>query len=326
MAKNIASGTTTYEIEESDEIYTLKKTATREVDGADAIFASDGVSLDTLNILGKVIQTGDGFAAIHTEGENMTINIAKGAQVSGDTGIFSESPETGSTLKITVNGKLNAGQGFAIETADSKEIVDNNGAITGKIYLGSGKDTFDNRDGTLTKNVQGGAGDDTLIVDDAKNKLIENGGSEGYDTVKSEVSYTLSQNVERLILLGNGNINGKGNNDQSDLYGNNGNNKLFGLDGSDILDGKKGNDKLTGGDDFDTFVFKTGYRHDTIMDFDAGEDKLDLSKWNAIQDLDDIADHASSQNGDLFITVGNDVLRINDTKLNELTDENVMFS
>lgn len=325
MAKNIASGTTTYEIDESDETYILKKTATREVNGADAIFASDGVSLDTLNIFGKVIQTGDGFAAIRTDAENMTINIQKGAVVSGDTGIYSEGFEPGSRLTITINGKLDAGSGNAIETADSKEVIDNNGTIVGNIYLGSGADIFDNRDGKLTKNVHGGAGDDTLIVDDAKNKLIENGGSEGYDTVKSSVNYTLSENVEKLVLLGKANLIGRGNNDQSDLYGNIGNNKLFGLDGGDTLDGKKGNDQLTGGDGFDTFVFKTGYRHDTIMDFNPIEDKLDLRKWNAIHDLGDIADHASSKQGDLYITVGNDVLRINDTKLNELTDDNVMI-
>ena len=325
MAINIASGTTTYEIEESDETYVVKKNATREVDGDDAIYASDGVSLITLNILGDVIQTGDGFAAIHTDAVNMTINIGKDATVSGDTGIFSEGSESSSRLEITINGKLDAGNGYAIQTADSKEIIDNNGTIVGKIHLGSGADIFDNRDGKINRNVEGGAGDDTLIVDNAKNRLIENGGSEGYDTVKSEVSYTLSENVEKLVLLGDANLDGKGNDDQSDMYGNSGNNKLYGFDGGDILDGERGNDKLFGGDDFDTFVFKTGYRHDTIMDFEPGTDTLDLRKWNAIQDMGDIKDHASSHNGDLFITVGKDVLQINDTKLKELDPEFIMF-
>lgn len=322
---NIASGTTTYEIDESDETYTLKKNATRDVDGDNAIFAGETVSDITLNILGDVIQTGDGFAAIRADAENMTIHIRNGATVSGDTGIYSEGFETSSRLEIIIDGKLDAGSGYAIETADSKEIIDNNGTIIGKVQLGSGKDIFDNRDGTMNKNVEGGTGDDTLIVDDAKNKLIENGGSAGYDTVKSEVGYTLSENVERLILLGNGNLNGKGNNDQSDMFGNSGNNKLYGLDGGDILDGGKGNDKLYGGDDFDTFVFKTGYGHDTVMDFEIGEDKIDLRKWGAIQDFGDVEDRASSSNGDLLITVGNDVLRINDTKLNDLDGDDFMF-
>lgn len=325
MAINIASRTTKYEIEEDDETYVVKKSATIDVDGDDAIYASDGVSLIMLNILGDVTQTGDGFAAIHTDAVNMTIKIAKGATVSGDTGIFSEGSESSSRLEITVNGKLDAGSGYAIQTADSKEIIDNNGTILGKIHLGSGADIFDNRDGKTSRNVEGGAGDDTLIVDNAKNKLIENGGSEGYDTVKSEVSYTLSENVEKLVLLGGANLNGKGNDDQSDLYGNSGNNTLYGFDGGDILDGKKGNDTLFGGDGFDTFVFKTGYRHDTIMDYEPGTDTLDLRKWGAIKDMGDLKDHASSHHGDLFITVGKDVLQINDTKLNELDSDFIMF-
>lgn len=325
MAINIASGTTTYEIVESDETYVLKKNAVRQVDGDDAILAGDGVSLDTLNIFGRVLQTGDGFAAIRTDAENMTINIQKGAVVEGDTGIYSEGFEPSSRLEINIAGKLDAGSGYAIQTADSKEIIDNNGTILGRIDLGSGADIFDNRDGKLNRNVEGGTGDDTLIVDNAKNKLIENGGSAGYDTVRSEVTYTLSENVERLILLGNGNLNGRGNNDQSDLYGNNGNNKLVALDGADILDGKKGNDTLSGGDGFDKFVFKTGYERDTITDFDASEDKIDLRGWNAIDSFNDVKDHATFSNGNLQIKVGNDILQINDTRLNELDGTDFMF-
>lgn len=321
---NIASGTSRYVIDESDETYNLKKNATLEVDEDDAIFAGDTVSLVKLNIFGDVIQTGEGFAAIRTDAENMTIHIHKGATVHGDRGIYSEGFEPSSRLKITIDGKLE-GDGFAIETADSKEIIDNNGFIKGNVYLGSGADIFDNRDGKMNRNVEGGAGDDTLVVDDAKNKLIENGGSEGYDTVKSEVSYTLSQNVERLILLGKGNLTGKGNGDQSDLFGNSGNNALYGFGGGDILDGKKGDDKLFGGAGFDTFVFKTGYKHDTIMDFEPGTDKIDVGKWGAIGDFDDIKDHASSSHGDLVIRVGNDVLQINNTKLNELDTNDFMF-
>lgn len=325
MAIKINSGVSQFNIVESDETYILKKNATRDVNGSNGIFADENVSNVKLNILGDIIQTGSGFAAIRTDAENMTINIAAGAKVTGDTGILSEGFEPSSRLKVTIDGVLDAGNGYAIMTADSKDIIVNNGNIVGKVHLGSGADTFDNRDGKMNRNVEGGAGNDTLIVDNAKNKLIENGGSEGYDTVKSEVTYTLSENVERLILLGKANINGKGNDDQSDLYGNRGNNKLYAYDGADILDGKKGNDKLFGGDGFDTFVFKTGYGRDTIMDFENGTDRIDLRRWNAIDNFQDVKDHLSSSNGDLFITVGNDVLRINDTKANQLDAGDFMF-
>ena len=325
MAIKIPSTTTRFEIDESDETYIVEKSATVDVDGDVAIFASDSITNDDLIIKGKVLQSGDGFAAIHTDAVNMNIHIEAGGSVVGTNGIFSEGFEPGSRLEITVDGLLEATDGHAIETADSKEIVVNHGTIKGKIYLGSGEDVFDNRGGKLTGKVEGGAGDDTLIVDRAATKLKENGGSEGYDTVRSTVSYTLSENVERLILLGKGNIDGKGNDDQSDLFGNKGDNVLSAFDGSDILDGKKGNDTLDGGNDADTFVFKTGYGHDGIVQFEDGVDVIDIRGWKAIQNIGDVEDHMSSSNGDVFITVGEDVLRIGDTSEGDIDVNDFMF-
>jgi Ca2+-binding RTX toxin-like protein len=325
MAIKITSRTTKFEIVESDETYIVDKGAKVDVDGDDAIFAADGITNDELIIRGKVIQSGDGFAAIHTDAVNMAIHIESGGSVVGTNGIFSEGFEPGSRLEITVDGLLEATNGHAIETADSKEIVVNHGTIKGKIYLGSGEDVFDNRGGKVTGKVEGGAGDDTLIVDSAATKLKENGGSEGYDTVKSTVSYTLSENVERLILLGKRDIDAKGNNDQSDLFGNAGDNTLSAFDGNDILDGKKGNDKLNGGDGADTFVFKTGYGQDTVTKFEDGVDVLDVRGWKAINNFSDVEDHLSSSNGDVLITVGNDVLRLANTSEGDIDADDFMF-
>jgi Ca2+-binding RTX toxin-like protein len=327
MAINIPSSTTQFEIVESDETYTIDTNVIVDVTGDDAIFASYGVTNDELFIKGKVLQSGDGFAAIHTDAVNMKIHIEDGASVIGSSGIFSEGPEPGSVLEITVDGLLEAtgADGYAIQTADSKEIVVNHGTITGKIHLGSGEDTFDNRGGTVTEGIEGGAGDDTLIVDDAGTLLIENGGSEGYDTVKTTVSYTLSENVEQLILMGKKDLNGTGNDDQSDLFGNKGKNILSALDGNDILDGKKGADQLDGGDGADTFVFATGYGKDTIMDFENGVDQIDVSRWTGIDDFGDIESHMSSSNGDVLITLGKDVLRIADTTEADLDVNDFIF-
>jgi Ca2+-binding RTX toxin-like protein len=327
MAINIPSTTTQFEIVESDETYTIQTGVTVDVDGDDAIFASDGVTNDELIIQGKVLQSGDGFAAIHTDAVNMKIHIEDGGSVIGTNGIYSEGPEPGSVLEITVDGLLEAtgADGYAIQTADSKEIVVNHGTITGKIHLGSGEDTFDNRGGQVTEGIEGGAGDDTLIVDSADTLLIENGGSEGYDTVQSTVSYTLSENVEQLILLGKKNLNGTGNDDQSDLFGNKGKNFLSALGGNDILDGKKGADKLEGGDGADTFVFKTGYGKDTVVDFENGVDQIDVSGWQAIEDFSDIESHMSSSNGDVVIKIGKDVLRIADTSEGDIDQTDFLF-
>lgn len=44
----------------------------------------------------------------------------------------------------------------------------------------------------------------------------------------------------------------------------------------DIIDGGKGSDYLIGGDGADTFVFRKGDGRDYIIDFQSGEDKLEI--------------------------------------------------
>ena len=56
----------------------------------------------------------------------------------------------------------------------------------------------------------GGAGNDTYFVDDAGDMVVENP-NEGTDAVFSTVSYTLTANVETLVLQGSGQLQGNGN-------------------------------------------------------------------------------------------------------------------
>lgn len=299
----IPTGTSQYDILSSGRTYLLDTNASLNVTGDQhGIFADDSVHDDTIVIRGSLTQSGANFAAIRIDAENMTINIAQHGSVTGTTGIASENPEPSTKLIINNDGTIDAGAGFAIETQDSKEIVTNHGTINGKIQLGSGNDIFDNRGGHIDHQVMGGAGDDTLFVDRAGDKLKENGGSEGFDTVKSTVSYTLSENVEKLVLLGHNNINGKGTDGESHLQGNSGNNKLTGVDGSGS----------------DTFIFKTNGGRDTLMDYDAGIDKIDVSKWNGMDNFQDIKQHMTETGGDVHIKFNGDELIINDTHKSDL--------
>ena len=59
------------------------------------------------------------------------------------------------------------------------------------------------------------------------------------------MTYTLSANVENLILTGSGNIKGTGNALDNAVTGNSGNNVLAGLAGADALDGGLGTDTAT---------------------------------------------------------------------------------
>lgn len=314
----IPSSTSQYDILNSATTYTLGPNNTINVTNENGIFVSDVVEESTVVVRGDIDQSGAGFAGIWTEGTDMTIRILAGGSVSGDTGIHSENFEPSSTLDIFNDGLIE-GDAFAIETFDTRDTVVNTGTIQGRINLGSGRDLFDNRGGTVDRRIEGGTGNDTLITDKAGVKLREDGGSAGYDTVRTTVTYTLSENVERLILLGGRDINGTGTLDGDDLFGNSGRNRLNGLDGVDSLDGKRDNDVLTGGDNADTFIFKTGYDRDTIRDFENGVDEIDLKAWNAIASFADLRNnHLFVSGDDLIIRAGSDELVLLDTKKNEL--------
>ena len=98
----------------------------------------------------------------------------------------------------------------------------------------------------------GGLGDDVYVVDAAGDVIVENA-AEGTDTARSDVTYSLSANVENLVLTGSADINGTGNSADNSLTGNTGNNVLTGGDGKDILDGGLGADTLAGGLGNDTY-------------------------------------------------------------------------
>ena len=87
----------------------------------------------------------------------------------------------------------------------------------------------------------GYGGDDTYVVNSIGNVIVE-AANEGFDTVRSSVSYSLSSNVERLVLTGAGNIEATGNAQNNYLMGNDGNNILDGGGGIDTMYGGGGND------------------------------------------------------------------------------------
>jgi Ca2+-binding RTX toxin-like protein len=82
--------------------------------------------------------------------------------------------------------------------------------------------------------------------------------------VQSSITYTLGTNLENLILLGSGNINGTGNTVNNSLTGNAGNNTLDGGTGNDTMYGGLGNDTLVGGLGDDMFMYASGQGSDSV--------------------------------------------------------------
>lgn len=113
-----------------------------------------------------------------------------------------------------------------------------------KLYGSDRSDILDG--GTGADTMIGGGGHDLFIVDNELDVVEGN----AYDTVQSSVSYTLTENLWRLILTGTANLNGNGNAEDNIMRGNRGNN---------VLDGKGGVDQMTGGTGNDSYyVNRTG--------------------------------------------------------------------
>jgi trimeric autotransporter adhesin len=107
---------------------------------------------------------------------------------------------------------------------------------------GAGADILDGGAGSDT--LRGGAENDVYYVDDIGDVIVDTG-SETFDQVRSTISYTLGSDVETLILLGTGDLNGTGNSKFNRMVGNAGDN---------ILDGGGNADDLIGGAGDDTYI------------------------------------------------------------------------
>lgn len=153
-----------------------------------------------------------------------------------------------------------------------------NDTLTG----GAGMDTLDG--GTGSDRMAGGQDNDTYFVDASTDTIVEVA-NEGWDTVKSSITFTLSNNVESLVLLGDGDVNGTGNSLDNALQGNAGKNLLSGgagnddLDGgagSDTLDGGAGSDYMSGGAGDDTYVVDEVVVRDSDGEVISGDLVLDI--------------------------------------------------
>jgi len=138
----------------------------------------------------------------------------------------------------------------------------------------------------------GGFGNDRYVVDNVGDMVIEKAG-EGFDTVDTSISYTLTANVESLRLIGiTGAVDAHGNAGNNwlnaawvdvapaagtmiRLFGEGGNDNLLGSRYGDLLDGGAGSDMLTGGAGNDRFhfgdVLDAATNVDTILDFQKGD-------------------------------------------------------
>jgi Ca2+-binding RTX toxin-like protein len=137
--------------------------------------------------------------------------------------------------------------------------------------------------------LKGGAGDDTYVVDNVNDNIVD---SEGKDTVVVKTAlhdYQLAADIENLTLQAGGALYGYGNDLDNIITGNSsanfltgkgGADKLIGNEGNDILDGGSGQDTLEGGagdDNYNIDLTASGEMEDKVVEkINAGTDTIEL--------------------------------------------------
>ena len=218
-----------------------------------------------------------------------------------------------------------AGGDHAVYGSTAADRIVNSGFIDGEVRLRDGDDVIVFKGGIADHAVHGGAGDDLFVVR-SPGPVIKEVAGEGDDTVRSSISWTIGDNIETLQLTGRNDLDGFGNATANRVTGNAGDNALYGRAGDDTLRGGAGNDVLTGDAGSDVFVFARGAGRDTVTDFEAGIDGIQLGGFKGARDFADmLAGHLEVKGDDLWITYGNDVIVLEDTTEAELQAGDFVF-
>ena len=150
--------------------------------------------------------------------------------------------------------------------------------------------------------IDGGAGNDFLFGDSGADTIE---GGEGNDVIfGGSGADTLTGGAGAdLIRGGSGADTIRGGDGNDILFGDSGADTIEGGAGNDIIFGGTGDDTLTGGTGDDTFVFAPGDGNDTITDFDASQDKINLSMFGDDISFDDLTITATADGTGSIISV-----------------------
>lgn len=240
---DFAPGTTKIDPDEDQHFY--KVSVIQSVNGVETVLSSYLLDKSSVNLNFSAPTTGVYYLLVENGGSVINVNTEQYEIKINPVDADANSPTTdGGSLRDYLTGTV-------------QNEVFNGNAGNDYIFSKGGNDSIDGGLGNDT--MVGGVGNDIYVVSSSDDKVIESL-NEGTDEVHSDISYTLSANLEILKLNEVTTAkNATGNAKDNILIGNNLNNSLSGKEGNDSLDGgtSTGGDSLSGGIGNDYYVINS---------------------------------------------------------------------
>ncbi len=284
----------------------------------------DGDTTRTNNDTIRIFNEGLATLAARYEGVTVVDNGTTSAALSTDGVHLSEAGyrKTADAWfdALMASGDLDFGTSLPqLATTTARESLTGGRAITGskrndKLSGDDGNNKLDGLEGGDA--MTGKGGDDTYLVDNRGDAVVELVGG-GVDTVLTLLNaYTAGSHVENVTLTGSSN---------GMLTGNVLDNILRGGAGADVLNGGAGADVLSGGLGADTFVLRKGEASGDVINLEAG-DQLRLEGFGRGAVLVENTRTALSNDWSISYNGGVEVIQINrPTTVAEATDGDYVF-
>jgi hypothetical protein len=309
---------------------------------------SDGLHTFTSTDMDVAGNTSATSAALHVTVDTAAPNVPTIAGFSPDTGTIGDGITTASVLTISGSGEANSTvKLFDGSTLLGTAAVDAHGAWSVTTQsLSAGTHSFTATDTDAAGNVSGVS--DGLSVDVQGTSIAINatgflsnmrglGLLSGTTEANSSLTVTDPTTGKTLIQLTtnssgsfSGLMSGLTNTVHSfdvaakDALGNAGvEHIIYGTTGNDVLTSTAANEVLTGRGGSDTFVFSGSFGKDTVSDFQASMDVLQLNH-SAFADFASVLSHATQVGSDVVIAQdAHDAITLQNTALVQLTSHNV---